>query len=184
MSRKLTTLFSVLLALSPEVAMSACPAVLDFVKRPLNEEQPVNLCEAYTGKVLIIVNTASKCGFTPQFEALEALHEKYKDRGLVVLGFPSNDFGGQDPGSEQQIAEFCRLTYGVKFPMFEKTHAAEDNADPLYRALAKATGDYPQWNFHKYLIDRSGNVVGSFGSRTRPDSEDFVAKLEALLSKP
>jgi glutathione peroxidase len=171
------------LLFTSEFAMAECPAALDFLKRPLGQEKPMSLCEAYAGRVVLIVNTASKCGFTPQFEALETLHQKYADQGLVVLGFPSNDFGGQDPGSEEQIADFCRLTYGVKFPMFEKTHAAEASADPLYKVLAGATGEYPQWNFHKYLIDRSGQVVGSYGSRTRPDDPALIARIEALLGQ-
>jgi len=171
-------------SLSLEVAMAACPAVLDVSKRPLAGTEPVHLCKAFAGQVLLVVNTASRCGFTPQFEALETLHERLKGRGFAVLGFPSNDFGAQDPGSEEEIVEFCRLTYGVKFPMFEKTNVAEAAADPFYRALAAATGEYPQWNFHKYLIDRSGAVVGSFGSRTRPDDPALLERIEALLGGP
>ncbi|HAZ60293.1 MAG TPA: glutathione peroxidase [Gammaproteobacteria bacterium] len=167
----------------PGIAMADCPPVLDFSKRQLAGKEPVNLCDAYAGKVLLVVNTASRCGFTPQFEALEALHQRLEQRGFAVLGFPSNDFWGQDPGTEEEIAEFCRMTYGVKFPMFEKTHAAEAKADPFYRALAAAAGEYPQWNFHKYLIDRSGKVVGSFGSRTRPDDPALLKQIEALLGQ-
>lgn len=160
----------------------SCPAALDFYKRPLAEKTPVRLCEAYRGKAVLVVNTASKCAYTPQYEGLEALYDNYRDRGLVVLGFPSNDFGGQEPGSEQQIQEFCRMTYGVRFPMFEKTHAAAERADPLYRALAQlAGGDYPRWNFHKYLLDREGRLVGSFASSVAPDSDQLIKAIEAAL---
>jgi glutathione peroxidase len=174
--------FALLLALAPCAAMAdGCPATLDFTKRPLAGEGAVKLCEAYRGKVVLIVNTASKCGFTPQFEGLEALYAKYQDQGLVVLGFPSNDFGGQDPGTEQEIQQFCRLTYGVKFPMFEKTHAAEDKADPLYQRLGSLAGEYPRWNFHKYLIDREGRLAGSYGSRVKPSDPELVNRIESLL---
>jgi glutathione peroxidase len=112
------------------------------------------------------------------------MHAKYHARGFSVLGFPSNDFLGQEPGSEQQIQEFCKLTYGVKFPMFEKVHVKGRETTPLYRALKAATGEAPAWNFHKYLIDRQGRVVASYGSRTKPDDKALVAKLESLLAAP
>src|SRR5690606_17303851 len=150
--------------------------------RPLAGEEPVRLCDRFEGQVLLVVNTASKCGFTPQYEGLEALHERLQGRGFAVVGFPSNDFMGQEPGTEEEIREFCTLTYGVKFPMFEKVHVVGDQATPLYRKLEDATGDSPGWNFHKYLVDRSGEVVGSFGSRTRPDDPALVARIEALLA--
>lgn len=121
-----------------------CPPTLDFDKRVLAGQERVNLCREHLGKVVLIVNTASKCGYTPQFEGLEKLYRDYRKRGLVVLGFPSNDFGGQDPGSEEQVRSFCRLTYGVQFPMYEKTHAKRDKADPLYRILADRAGEYPR----------------------------------------
>ena len=164
-----------------EAAEPACPPTLDFHKRPLAGEEPVSLCEHYLGKVVLVVNTASKCGFTYQYEGLESLYDRYRERGLVVLGFPSNDFAGQEPGSEAQIAEFCRSTYGVRFPMFEKTHAAKANADPLYRTLAELAGEYPGWNFHKYLLDRDGTLVKSFPTRTEPQSAEIVMAIEALL---
>ncbi|MBK8286514.1 MAG: glutathione peroxidase [Ahniella sp.] len=140
------------------------------------------MCERFDGQVLLIVNTASKCGFTPQYEGLEALHEKYGKQGFAVIGFPSNEFMGQEPGTEKEILEFCTLTYGVKFPMYEKTQVKGDDASPLYRKLKAATGDEPGWNFHKYLVNRSGKVVGSFGPRTKPDNEDLVAQIESLLA--
>lgn len=155
--------------------------LLDVVVHTLNGAEKVNLHERFAGKVVLIVNTASKCGFTPQYEGLEKLYADYKDRGLVVLGFPSNDFGNQEPGSEQQIQEFCRLTYGVQFPMFAKTRVRKHNADPLYARLGTLAGEYPVWNFHKYLIDRQGRLVGSFSSFTKPDSDKLVKHIEALL---
>jgi glutathione peroxidase len=132
----------------------------------------------YKGKVLLVVNTASKCGFTPQYEGLEQLFEKYKDKGVVILGFPSNDFGGQEPGSNQEIASFCVNQYAVDFPMFAKT---ELRKNPLYAELARASGKSPQWNFHKYLIGRDGRQVLSFDTRVEPDDPQLAAAIERLL---
>jgi glutathione peroxidase len=157
---------------------------LDQNYRRLAGQEVVNLRSEYAGNVLLVVNTASKCGFTPQYEALEALQAKYHDRGFDVLGFPSNDFLGQEPGSEKQIQDFCILTYGVKFPMFEKVHVRGNDATALFKALKAATGEGPAWNFHKYLIDRDGNVVASYGSRTKPDNPALVAKIESLIAEP
>ncbi len=181
MLRLLQVFFPLLLLIPMGSTSSECSPALDFEVRYLNNSEPVRLCERYQGDVLLIVNTASKCAFTPQYEGLEALHHKYKKRGLAVLGFPSNDFGGQEPGTEEQIQTFCRLTYGVQFPMFEKTHAAQPNADPLYRYLGQASGEYPQWNFHKYLVDRQGRLVGSFKSHVRPDNPQLIKAIEELL---
>lgn len=158
-----------------------CGALLDHDIRPLGESQAVNLCELYRGRVVLIVNTASRCAFTPQYEGLEALYRRYRERGLVVLGFPSNDFGNQEPGTEQQIKSFCELSYDVGFPMFEKTRAARGAADPIYRGLAEASGTYPRWNFYKYLLDRDGEFVAVFPSRVAPDSERVTALIEGLL---
>ena len=128
-----------------------------------------------------MVNTASKCGNTPQYDGLEKLYDQYGSEGLVVLGFPSNDFMGQEPGTEEQIEEFCRLTYGVQFPMFEKTSVREDGAHPFYAALADAAGTYPTWNFHKYLIGRDGNLITNFSPRTQPYDDKVVAAVEQAL---
>jgi len=155
--------------------------LLDFDARRLGGEETVNLKEAYGGKVVLIVNTASKCAFTGQYEGLEALYAKYRDRGLVVLGFPSNDFGAQEPGTEAQIKDFCRLTYSVKFPMFAKTGVRKGKADPLFQALAEAAGRYPKWNFHKYLIGRDGRLVDNYLSFTSPQSSTIVNAVEELL---
>lgn len=161
---------------------AAAGDLLDVDYRSLAGKTPVNLNKSYGGKVLLVVNTASKCGFTPQYEGLEALQQKYASQGFSVLGFPSNDFKGQEPGSEEQIQEFCTLTYGVKFPMFEKVHVIGDQATPLYQSLARDTGTAPGWNFHKYLINRQGKVVASFPSKVTPDDPALVAAIERELA--
>jgi len=172
------------LALAFAVAQPVSAGVLDHEYRRLAGEEKVNLAQTYGGQVLLVVNTASKCGFTPQYEGLEAMQQKYAAQGFAVLGFPSNDFMGQEPGTEADIQEFCTLTYGVKFPMFEKVVVRGAEASPIYRDLAAATGEQPGWNFHKYLIDRSGKVVASFGSRVKPDAPELVAAIEKAIAEP
>lgn len=163
-------------------ATAACTAPLLQHSFPrLQDEKPQALCQ-YAGKVLLVVNTASFCGFTPQYEGLEALHAKYAAQGLVVMGFPTNDFGQQEPGDAKQIAELCFNTYGVKFPMFAKTTVKGASANPLFVSLAQATGKAPGWNFHKYLVDRQGRAVGSFDSNMAPTSAALVARIEAALA--
>jgi glutathione peroxidase len=172
-----------LLRISATAAVAeACPALLRHAFKPVQGGPPQSLCQ-YQGKVVLVVNTASKCGYTYQYEGLEALYRKYRDRGLVVLGFPSDDFGGQEPGSNKEIAEFCRTVYGVQFPMFEKASVARIDANPLYGELASKTGQKPRWNFHKYLIDRTGTRVASFGSNVEPGSSEFVSQVERLLAE-
>ena len=166
---------------SANAGQTAASDLLDHEVRRLGSDEVVNLKQAYAGKVVLIVNTASKCAFTGQYEGLEALYAKYRERGLVVLGFPSNDFGGQEPGNEQQIQDFCRLTYSVQFPMFAKTHVKKGQADPLFHGLAEAAGRYPKWNFHKYLLDRDGRLVDNYLSFTSPQSDTIVEAIEALL---
>jgi len=155
--------------------------LLDHEVRRLNDSELVNLKDAYAGKVVLVVNTASKCAFTDQYEGLEALYARYRSQGLVVLGFPSNDFGNQEPGGEKQIQDFCRLTYGVKFPMFAKTTVRKGSADPLFEGLAQAAGRYPKWNFHKYLVDRQGRLIDDFLSFTSPDSGRLISAIEKAL---
>ena len=167
-------------ALAQANASAACPAVLKHTFNRLQDEAPQNLCQ-YAGKVILVVNTASFCGFTDQYEGLEALYGKYKDKGLVVLGFPSNDFGQQEPGSDKEIADFCYNTYAVKFPMFSKTVVSGSNRNALYAQLVAATGTTPKWNFYKYLIDRNGKVVDSYNSMTKPLSSSLVSDIEKLL---
>ena len=137
----------------------------------------------YVGQVVLVVNTASECGLTPQYKGLQALNERYAKRGLVVLGFPSNDFGKQEPGTEKEIAEFCELNYAVKFPMFSKTAVKDAGGSPLFDALAQATGERPKWNFHKYLVARDGKTAVSFASDVEPESPAFVEKIEQLLGR-
>ncbi|KLJ03015.1 glutathione peroxidase [Luteimonas sp. FCS-9] len=175
-----------LLATATAVAQSAqgAPGLLDHRFRPLAGREAVDLRATYGGDVLLIVNTASKCGFTPQFEALEGLHARYRGQGFAVLGFPSGDFKEQEFEDEQAIQEFCTLTYGVKFPMFQKVHVVGPEAVPLYRALATATGQAPQWNFHKYLVGRDGRVLAQWDSRTKPDDPRIVAAIERALRAP
>ena len=153
-------------------------ALYDFAVRRLDGSE-TSLAD-WRGKVLLIVNTASYCGFTSQYEGLEKLYAKYKDKGLVVLGFPSNDFS-QEPDDNKKIADFCYNTYGVKFPMFAKTSVKGKEANPLFAAMVKAGAKEPGWNFFKYLIDRDGKLVGSYGSMTRPDDKAFVSTLEKAL---
>ena len=152
--------------------------------RPLAGKTPVNLQAEYGDDVVLVVNTASKCGFTPQFEGLEALHATYKDQGFAVLGFPSGDFKEQEFDDEDEIREFCTLTYGVKFPMFEKSHVVGPDASGLYKGLAAAAGEAPKWNFHKYLVGRDGRLVASYGSKTVPDDKQLVAAIERALAAP
>ena len=161
---------------------AACPAILHYTFNRLQDDSKQDLCQ-YSGKVVLIVNTASFCGFTKQYEGLEAMYAKYADQGLVVLGFPSNDFGQQEPGSSKEIADFCYNTYGVKFPMFAKSSVKGDEANPLYQALIKATGATPNWNFYKYLIDRHGNIVDSYTSVTTPESGVLVDAVEKALKQ-
>jgi len=157
--------------------------LLDQTFRKLASNDELNLCETYTNKVILVVNTASKCGNTRQYEGLEKLYEQYGDDGFVVLGFPSNDFSGQEPGTEEQIQEFCRLTYGVEFPMFEKTSVKTGNAHPFFDALADASGTYPTWNFHKYLIGRDGRMISEFSPRTKPYDPKLVAAIDTALAQ-
>ena len=166
----------------PPPPPDACPTLLRHSFTPVQGGAAQSLCQ-YQGKVVLIVNTASKCGYTYQYEGLEALYRKYRDRGLVVVGFPSDDFGGQEPGSNKDIAEFCRTVYGVQFPMFEKQSVARIGANPLYAELAAKTGQKPQWNFHKYLIDRTGTRIESFGSSVEPGHRDLVSRIERLLAE-
>jgi glutathione peroxidase len=165
----------------PASGSDACPQLLNYSFNRLQTGQAESLCQ-YRGKVVLIVNTASFCGYTHQYEGLEALYRKYKSRGLVVVGFPSNDFGGQEPGSNKEIAEFCRLTYGVEFPMFEKSSVTSIKTNPLYAELLARTGQSPKWNFHKYLVDRDGKQVTSFGTRVEPDNGELVSAVERMLA--
>jgi glutathione peroxidase len=161
-------------------ALAVCPPLLNHTFPSLTDKA-TPLCQ-FEGKVLLVVNTASQCGYTPQYEGLEALYRRYREKGLVVLGFPANDFGGQEPGGNRDIAKFCEVNYGVSFPMFAKSGVSAGNANPLYATLAVKTGERPQWNFHKYLIDRSGEKVLSFGSGVTPGDRKLVGEIERMLA--
>ena len=162
---------------------TACPAILNHTFDRLQDEKPHSLCQ-YAGKVVLVVNTASFCGFTTQYKGLEALNTKFKDQGLVVLGFPSNDFA-QEKGSNKDIADFCESTFGVKFPMFTKTQVTGEGAAPLFKQLTAQTGQKPRWNFHKYLIGRDGKVIDQYSSMTGPDSKSLVSAIDkGLKAKP
>ncbi len=158
-------------------------AVIDHVVESLDGEQ-VDL-STYRGKAILIVNTASKCGFTPQYADLQAIYEKYAERGLVVIGFPSNDFGNQEPGDSEEIADFCKKNYGVTFPMMAKVHAKGSGKAPIYVTLTEQTTSSIQgevrWNFTKFLVDPEGHVVGRFESSVKPTSKEMTQAIEAVL---
>jgi glutathione peroxidase len=157
----------------------ACPAFLNQQYRKLHSSQDVDLCKAFAGKPMLIVNTASHCGFTSQFEGLEALHKKYKDRGLVVLGFASDDFNQEDK-DEARAADICFVNYGVTFTMLAPQHVKGPNANAVFRELARQTQE-PKWNFNKYLVSADGKVVQHFGSTVKPDSKQLNDAIESLL---
>jgi glutathione peroxidase len=161
-------------------AFADCAPLLDRKFSTL-DGKPFDFC-ALQGKAILVVNTASRCGFTPQFEKLEGLYRQYKDRGLVVVGFPSNDFR-QELDSNKAVGDFCRSTYGVQFPMIEKTSVVGDGANPLYKQLAQLSSEPVRWNFHKYLIAPDGKTVYSFGTPVEPDSSQVMSKLEPMLKK-
>jgi glutathione peroxidase len=170
-------------AVEADKAAAKCPALLNFKMPRLQDDKPQDLCQ-YAGKVLLVVNTASYCGFTEQYRGLEALHEKYQKSGVMVLGFPSNNFGAQEPKDNKAIAEFCTNTFGVKFPMFAKSQVirtASANASPFYEAVSKAAKSKPEWNFHKYLIGKNGQVIASFPSDVSPLDARITRAIEAAL---
>lgn len=187
MLRLVTTfLFSAAFACAVIPAFGKDGDVLDHKVKSIDGKE-INL-EDYKGKVLLVVNVASKCGLTPQYEALQALNEKYHDKGLDVLGFPCNQFGKQEPGKESEIKEFCTETYKVTFDMFSKIDVKGENADPLYKQLTstdtKPTGAGEiSWNFEKFLIGKDGKVVARFSPKTKPDDADVIKAIEAELAK-
>ena len=167
-------------AMLPTASGAACAPLLNHSFPGLQEGKTQSLCQ-YQGKVILVVNTASFCGYTSQYEGLEKLYADLKGKGLVVVGFPSNDFGEQEPGSSKEIADFCRLTYGVEFPMMGKTVVKGKDANPFYLQLAQLTGSQPKWNFHKYLINRDTRQVLAFGSSTTPDDPALIKKIDEFL---
>ncbi|MGI9212343.1 MAG: glutathione peroxidase [Methylococcaceae bacterium] len=164
-----------------QAAECAPDSLLDYQMKPLRGEQTVNFCDAYKGKVILAVNTASQCGFTPQFKGLEALYQKYRDQGLVVLGFPSNDFW-QEHSSSEKTAEVCYLNYGVTFPMFSKSSVKGKEANAFFQNLIQQSGQSPKWNFYKYLLDTQGRVVKVYASTTAPDDAELIKDIERVLA--
>ena len=179
MNKLFYTAFMLLSLSLMDVSANQCPKALDFEIKRLGEDKVENLCD-YKGNVILVVNTASKCGFTPQYEGLEKLYSEKKDKGFVVLGFPSHDFY-QEPAPEQDIKDFCNLTYNVKFPMFTKVNVRGAKAHPFYKNLAKETNSTPKWNFWKYLIDKDGKVVKSYSMVTNPNGDKLVSMIDKLL---
>lgn len=185
LKRSVGTLFSGLvisfsgLAISDTALAAECPEYLDQTFTQLRSEDTINLCEAYAGQPMLIVNTASYCGFTSQFEQLEAVYQRYKDQGLVVVGFPSNDFRQEDD-DEEKTAEICFVNYGVTFTMLEPSSVRGSDANPVFKALGEQSSA-PKWNFTKYVLDRNGKVVERFGSRTKPDAESVIEAIESVL---
>jgi glutathione peroxidase len=179
MKRLWITLLTALVAiLSSQTANAACSELYNHQLTTL-QGKLLNLCD-YQDKPILVVNTASKCGFTPQFEALESLYKKYKEQGLLVIGFPSNDFK-QDPGNNKQIGDFCKLTYAVEFPMISKSSVSGANANPFYKQLIAKTCIEPQWNFYKYVILPVGKQAFAFESTVLPDSAEIMGKIKPYL---
>jgi len=181
MSKLIRVAVLFVMAIFMEPVLACQSELLNHNFRKLAAGDVVNLCDVYGGKVLLIVNTASKCGYTPQYDGLEKLHAKYEKQGFVVLGFPSNDFMGQEPGTEKEIQQFCRLTFGVKFPMFEKVAVKQENAHPFFTRLADLSGTYPTWNFHKFLIGRDGKLIGQYSPGTKPFDSQLITAIDRAL---
>ncbi|ABN62504.1 glutathione peroxidase [Shewanella baltica OS117] len=178
--KKLSMIFAMTASLMSVGAMAAtCPEYLNLEVRKLHSEETVNLCELTQGKPVLIVNTASNCGYTPQFKALEALHENYKDKGLVVIGFPSDDFF-QEENDEKDTAKVCYINYGVTFTMLSTSAVRGSDANSVFKYLAEKTGA-PKWNFYKYVVSGDGAVVQQFNSKVKPDSEELKQAIESVL---
>ncbi len=169
-----------LLTMSGVASAAECPAYLNQDLQMLRSKETINICKAYAGKPLLIVNTASHCGFTPQFKGLQAVYDKYKDQGLVVIGFPSNDFR-QEAKDDAETAEVCYINYGVKFTMVSESAVKGDSANPIFKELARQT-KAPTWNFNKYVVQPDGKVAAYFASATAPDSATITKAIEAVLA--
>ena len=182
---KFLSILALIIALAPSLTRAdsgECPALLRYSGTPLLGGQPVNFCEAYRGKVILAVNTASQCGYTPQLKGLESLYHEFKNKGLVILGFPSNDFK-QEHEDPAQTAKVSFVDYGVTFPMFSKSAVSGDQANAFFTELTKQSGNSPQWNFQKYLIDRKGKVVKVFPSNVEPEDLLLRVAIETALTE-
>src|SRR5574343_114867 len=165
----------------PTASAETCTGVLNYQAKKLRSSESVDFCSAFKGKVVLAVNTASNCGYTPQFQGLEGLYQKYKDRGLVVVGFPSNDFF-QEFDNAEDTAKVCYLNYGVTFPMLDKSSVKGASANPFFQSLIQATGKPPKWNFHKYLIAKDGSSITAYESSVTPEQLDST--IQSLLAAP
>ncbi|MDB6123025.1 MAG: Peroxiredoxin [Pedosphaera sp.] len=180
---KITLILVALLFVQIVSAEPKSPALYDIPLKDIDGKD--TSLKAYKGKVLLVVNVASKCGFTPQYESLEAIQKKYQDKGFTVLGFPCNDFGAQEPGSAEEIKKFCSSKYDVTFPMFEKLHVKGDEQHPLYAALSGKDSPFPgdvKWNFGKFLIGKDGKILQRFDSKVKPNSPELTSAIEAALA--
>lgn len=175
---KIKLLFIMTAFMSSSAFAGACPALLNHKFKTVTGAE-VDLCQ-YAYRAILVVNTASRCGYTPQFSKLQALYDKYKEKGFVVVGFPSNDFR-QELTSNKEVGEFCQVNYGVSFPMMEKSSVTGANANPLYKQLTQFSGEQPGWNFHKYLISPGGKDVYSFATRLEPDAPEILGRLKPML---
>jgi glutathione peroxidase len=182
MIRYLLAVSMALTVLAGPAMAAECPAVLQHELPKLRSKESIDLCGQFQGKALVVVNTASFCGFAPQFEGLEALYQRYKDDGLAVLGVPSDDFF-QESDDAEKTAEVCYVNYGVTFPMAQTQPVRGGNAIPLFKELAEQAGGAPRWNFYKYVVDRNGRVVGYFSSKVKPDDPELIAAVEKALAK-
>ncbi|MFO1498089.1 MAG: glutathione peroxidase [Verrucomicrobiota bacterium] len=181
---KITVLLVGIICCAQMIVSAATASLYDVPLKDINGKG--TSLKAYQGKVLLLVNVASKCGFTPQYDGLEALHQKYKAKGFAVLGFPCNDFGAQEPGTNEEIKTFCSEKYHVTFPMFDKLHVKGPEQHPLYAALTGKDSNLPgdvKWNFGKFLIGRDGKLIKRFDSKVAPDAPELVAAVEAALAK-
>lgn len=181
--KRITSLLLAVLTFSFSDSMNMADNVYQFEEKSISGE--IIPLSSYEGNVLLIVNTASECGYTPQYKGLQELYEEYKDEGLVILGFPANNFGGQEPGSDEEIAEFCELNYGVTFPLFTKVSVKGEDIHPLFDYLTEEenpdfTGEVG-WNFEKFLVDSNGNLIRRFKSKVTPDSDELVSAVKELL---
>lgn len=180
MKRLLTTLCALLFGHSASASEPNTDALYHHQLKRLHSAEVVDLRERFAGKPMLVINTASFCGFTGQFEGLEELHQRYKDQGLMVVGFPSDDFN-QEAKNEEKSAEVCFVNFGVTFDMFSPIHVKGDNAHPIFREIARQSDTPPRWNFYKYVIDRDGKVTAAFSSMTSPDSDKLIKAIEAVL---